>query len=389
MVCWAISQFCEHDEEAQVEIAGAGGIRLLVFLLGHDINEDSSKTKKAVSIHTVVKSTMSNQKDGSVTHREQPGEEVPGPESNSSSPSRITPKPNVLQNDFKSMSATRTNLDNGRPSLQSSSLRTISQNSRDNEDPKTKAALKAEAARALWKLARNNVKNSKSITDTRALLCFAKLIQFDKDDVQYNCVMAVMEIAGAAEQDAELRRAAFKTNSPAAKAVVEQLLRVIEKGEPELQRPCLTAMGSLARIFPAPARVIAPITQALLSWDVGVAAEAADTLYKFANKNNYLHVEHSKTILESNGASHLVALLNYPELYTQTQALKLLCCLSLNVPDSDFLAQAHVLKALEIANRLVVLNQNLELKNYVLDAIAKLELYQSSSHSNSKPNYIP
>jgi hypothetical protein len=47
--------------------------------------------------------------------------------------------------------------------------------------------------------------------------------------------MAVMEIAGAAEQDAELRRAAFKTNSPAAKAVVEQLLRVIEKGEPELQ----------------------------------------------------------------------------------------------------------------------------------------------------------
>jgi hypothetical protein len=230
-----MSQFCEHDEEAQVEIAGAGGIRLLVFLLGHDINEDSSKTTKAVSIHTVVKSTMANQKDGSVAHREQPGEEVPDPESNSSSPSRIAPKPNVVQNDFKSMSATRTSLDNGRPSLQSSSLRTISQNSRDNEDPKTKAALKAEAARALWKLARNNVKNSKSITDTRALLCFAKLIQFDKDDVQYNCVMAVMEIAGAAEQDAELRRAAFKTNSPAAKAVVEQLLRVIEKGEPELQ----------------------------------------------------------------------------------------------------------------------------------------------------------
>jgi hypothetical protein len=158
-----------------------------------------------------------------------------------------------------------------------------------------------------------------------------------------------------------------------------------------VQRPCLTAMGSLARIFPAPARVIAPITQALSSWDVGVAAEAADTLYKFANRNNYLHVEHSKTILESNGASHLVALLKNSDLFTLTQALKLLCCLSLNVPDSDFLAQAHVLKTLEIANRSVVLNQNLELKNYVLEAIAKLELYQSSSHSNSssKPNYIP
>jgi hypothetical protein len=395
MVCWAISQFCANDQEAQVEIASAGGIRLLVFLLGHDNVDDLSKTMKAMNIHTVVKTTMTNQKNASGSCREQPDPEgEPGPDSNfeshSNSLSRITPKPNAIHNNSRSISAKSTSLENGKSSLQNSSPRTTSQNTRDNEDPQTKAKLKAEAARALWKLAQNNIQNSKSITDTRALLCFARLIQFDENDVQYNCVMAVMEIAGAAEHDAELRRAAFKTNSPAAKAVLDQLLRVIENGHPELQVPCLTAMGSLARIFPAAARVIPPITEALASQDVAVAAEASHTLYKFANKENYLHVDHSRTILESNGALHLVALLNYLDMFTQTSALNLLCCLSINVPESNLLAQAGVLKALESMTRTAVLSQNIELKNNVMDAIAKLELYQSGSHGNSstKGTYV-
>ncbi|CAK9237150.1 unnamed protein product [Sphagnum troendelagicum] len=396
MVCWAISQFCANDLEAQVEIASAGGIRLLVFLLGHDNVDDLSKTTKAMNIHTVVKTTMTNQKNASGSCREQPDQEgEPGPDSDfesySNSLSRITPKPNAIHNNSRNISAKSTSLENGKSSLQSSSLRITSQNSRDNEDPETKAKLKAEAARALWKLAQNNIQNSKSITDTRALLCFARLIQFDENDVQYNCVMAVMEIAGAAEHDAELRRAAFKTNSPAAKAVLDQLLRVIENGHPELQVPCLTAMGSLARIFPAAARVIPPITEALASQDVAVAAEASHTLYKFANKENYLHVDHSRTILESNGALYLVALLHYLDMFTQTSALNLLCCLSINVPESNLLAQAGVLKALESMTRTAVLSQNIELKNNVMDAIAKLELYQSGSHGNSstKGTYVP
>jgi hypothetical protein len=240
MVCWAISQFCANDQEAQVEIASAGGIPLLVFLLGHDNVDDLSKTTKAMNIHTVVKTTMTNQKNASGSCREQPDPEgEPGPDSNfeshSNSLSRITPKPNAIHNNSRSISAKSTSLENGKSSLQSSCLRTTSQNSRDYEDPETKAKLEAEAARALWKLAQNNVQNSKSITDTCALLCFARLIQFDENDVQYNCVMAVKEIAGVAEHDAELRRAAFKTNSPVTKAVLDQLLRVIENGHPELQ----------------------------------------------------------------------------------------------------------------------------------------------------------
>jgi hypothetical protein len=172
--------------------------------------------------------------------------------------------------------------------------------------------------------------------------------------------------------------------------VLDQLLRVIENGHPELQVPCLTAMGGLARIFPAAAHVIPPITEALASWDVAVAAEASHTLYKFANKENYLHVEHSRTILEWNGALHLVALLNYLDMSTQTSALKLLCCLSLNVPDSNFLAQAGVLKALESMTQTTLLSLHIELKTFVMEAIAKLEHYQSGSHGNSstKGTYV-
>jgi hypothetical protein len=48
MVCWAISQFCANDLEAQVDIAEVGVIQHLVFLLGHDTVDDLSKTTKAM-----------------------------------------------------------------------------------------------------------------------------------------------------------------------------------------------------------------------------------------------------------------------------------------------------------------------------------------------------
>ncbi|KAH9551957.1 hypothetical protein CY35_09G040600, partial [Sphagnum magellanicum] len=291
-------------------------------------------TTKAMNIHTVVKTTMTNQKSA------RPDSDY---KSHSNCLSRITPMPNAIHNNSQSISAKSTGLENGKLSLQSSSLHVISQNSRDNEDPETKAKLKGEAARALWKLAHNNFEN-------------------DENDLRYNCVMAIMEIARAAEHDVKLCRATFKTNSPATKPVLDQLLRVIENGHPELQVPCLTAMGSLACIFPAAARVIPPTTEALASRDVA-----------------------------SNGTLHLVALLNYLNVATQTSALNLLCCLSINVPESKLLAQASVLKALESMTWTAVLSQHIQLKNNVMDAIAKLEHYQSGSHGNSstKGTYVP
>jgi hypothetical protein len=98
-------------------------------------------------------------------------------------------------------------------------------------------ALQVQVAHALWHLAAGNIKNSRLITDTCALLCFAKLIETGQGEVKYNTIMTVMEIAASAERDSDLRRAAFKTNSPSAKAVVERLLAVIrdEDEDPDLQ----------------------------------------------------------------------------------------------------------------------------------------------------------
>jgi hypothetical protein len=100
MVCWATSQFCECDEELQFEIGSAGGICPLTFLLGHDSNEDSSKTAKPVSIHTVVKLTITDQKGGSGSCREQLDEENVSRTGSNDSLSPVTPKPNVVENGF-------------------------------------------------------------------------------------------------------------------------------------------------------------------------------------------------------------------------------------------------------------------------------------------------
>ncbi|KAI3984672.1 hypothetical protein MKX01_039289, partial [Papaver californicum] len=59
-----------------------------------------------------------------------------------------------------------------------------------------------------------------------------------------------------AEEDPDLRRSAFKPNSPDAKAVVDQVLKVIENGDSDLLIPCIKAMGHLARTFKATERRI-------------------------------------------------------------------------------------------------------------------------------------
>lgn len=234
MTAWALSEFCDKDVESQNECAALGGIRLVVFLLAHDTIEDPSKLAKVVSIHTVVQSTMASPKAGSVGNSDKQSDRVMALKPTDQKALSPTAKPKGVPLELRSSSNTWA-AENIRRNSFPSSLQTMSRNSRDSEDPETKAKLKAEAARALWKLAKGNVKNSESITNTRALLCFAKLIETGEGAVQFNSVMAVMEIAAAAEINPALRRAAFRTSSPPAKAVVEQLLRVIEAGEPELQ----------------------------------------------------------------------------------------------------------------------------------------------------------
>ncbi|KAK8933726.1 hypothetical protein KSP39_PZI015704 [Platanthera zijinensis] len=250
---------------------------------------------------------------------------------------------------------------------------------RENESPEVKHALKIACADALWKLATGSVSNSRKITETKGLLCLSKLIEREKGELQHNCLMTVMEIATAAESDPDLRRSAFKT-SPAAKSVVEQLLKVVQQGSsPALEIAAIKAIGSLARAFSASeTRVLQPIVLQLGHWNPDVAAEAASALGKFACPENYNCVHHSKAIIEFSGVLPLMRLLRAGE-KTQLPGLTLLCYLSLHVPESDALERAKALATLESVTRTPVA-QHPSIRELLAKAIYHLELYHVGAH---------
>lgn len=200
--------------------------------------------------------------------------------------------------------------------------------------------------------------------------------------------MAIMEITTAAELSVDLRRAAFRNNSPAAKAVVDQLLRLIKEFDsPSLQIPSIKSIGSLARTFPArETRTIALLVERLCHENQDVATEAAISLGKFACPENFLCVQHSKTIIEFNGVPPLMRLLRAGE-RAQLHALILLCYLAMHAGNTEDLEQARVLTALEGVDCTVV-PQNHELRELVPKAIYHLNLYQASVHPHRQP-YAP
>ncbi|KAK9096186.1 hypothetical protein Sjap_021683 [Stephania japonica] len=255
---------------------------------------------------------------------------------------------------------------------------------REFEDPDTKAYMKAMAARALWQLAKGNAAICRSITESKALLCFAVLLEKGSLEVQYNSAMALMEITAVGEKNPDLRRSAFKPNSPAAKAVFDQLLRVIEKAEDsDLFIPCVISMGNLARTFRATeTRIIGPLVRLLDEREDYVTREAAIALTKFACTENYLHVDHSKAIIDAGGAKHLIQLVYLGDQIVKIPSLVLLCYIAMNVPDSEALADAQTLTVLEWASK-----QNYMIQDPSVDAIlpeskARLILREPVGHQN-------
>ncbi|MCI26641.1 ARO1-like protein, partial [Trifolium medium] len=79
---------------------------------------------------------------------------------------------------------------------------------RELEDAESKAHMKAMAAKALRYLAKGNSGICRSITESRALLCFAILLEKGPEEVKYNSALALKEITAVAEEDPELRRSA-------------------------------------------------------------------------------------------------------------------------------------------------------------------------------------
>ncbi|XP_020587218.1 uncharacterized protein LOC110029320 [Phalaenopsis equestris] len=251
---------------------------------------------------------------------------------------------------------------------------------RENESADVKQALKIACAEALWKLSRGSVSNSRKITETKGLLCLSKLIERERGELQHNCIMTVMEIAVAAESDSDLRRSAFKTKYPAAKSVVDQLLKVAQQGSsPALEIAAIKAIGSLARAFSASeTRVLQPLVLQLGHWNPDIAAEAAIALGKFSCPENYNSVHNSKAIIEFAGVPPLMRLLRSGE-KTQLPGLILLCYLALHAAESSAMERAKALGTLESAARTAVA-QHPSIKDLLPKAIYHLELYRVGAH---------
>lgn len=348
-VAGLVSRMASHDPVAQEEFAMENAIRPLVSLLSFEVSLEDSKpapTKKHTSIHSLVQGMSSV----ASLHTDNCG--MGRGSSNS------IPRDHHHQ-----------------------------RKERENENPEVKLRLKTACAEALWMLSKKSVSNSRKITETKALLCLSKIVERDKGELQYNCLMTLMEIAAVAESNEDLRRSAFKTNSPAAKSVIDQLLSLeIQQGStPGLQVAAIKTIGSLARTFPArETRVLTPLVSQLEHWNPEVAAEAANALRKFVDPDNYLHVEHSKAIIEFGAVPSLQRLIRSGE-KTQLPALLLLCFLSLHASNSD--ALERVSGTLEAVARTAVA-QHPSIRELLPQAIYHLELYRVGSHTH-KHSYIP
>lgn len=394
VVAWAVSELAANHPKCQDHFAQNNAIRLLVSHLAFETIQEHSKYAIASkhnmsSLHTVV--MAKNDNTGSHEAEEDMSSRVSRP-SAVTNPSQMH---NVVTNTMalKSTSQKHPNFQaNSNDAWQNNqqqqqqqqhqhpnvALNGTSIKGREYEDPITKAEMKAMSARALRHLCANNVAICKSVTESRALLCFAVLLEKGPDDVQYNSALALMEITAVAEESSDLRKTAFKPTAPAAKAVVDQLLKIIEKADSDLLGPCINAIGNLARTFRATeTRIVPPLVRLLDEREPEITREAAFALNKFAGTDNFLHVNHSKAIIAAGGAKHLIQHVYFAEQMVQIPSLILLCYIALHVPDSEELAQEEVLIVLEWGLKQGHLVQDPDIETLLLESKSRLVLYQS------------
>ncbi|CAK9162085.1 unnamed protein product [Ilex paraguariensis] len=399
-VARAISELASHHPWCQDHFAQNNIIRLLVSHLAFETIEEHSKyaiaSKQTLSIHTVVMASSNTNNNKNYDNDKQLTSQITHPTGHKTSNQMHNVVTNTLAMKSKAVpsqtqaqghtSHDKANNINANPNHQHQQQQPkqrvafagSSIKGREFEDPATKAEMKATAALALWKLCWGNVQICREITESRALLCFAVLLEKGPEDVQYNSAMALLEITAVAEQNVELRRSSFKPTSPAARAVVDQLLKIIEKADSNLLIPAIDSIGYLARTFRATeTRIIGPLVRLLDETESDITMAAAITLNKFANPENFLHENHSNAIIDAGGAKHLVQLVYFGEQAVQKPSLTLLCYISLDVPKSEVLAQAEVLIVFEWASKQAHLVQDPLVETLLVPAKSKLELYQS------------
>ncbi|KAL6959940.1 hypothetical protein U1Q18_040089 [Sarracenia purpurea var. burkii] len=385
VVAWAISELAAHHSNCQDLFAQHNIIHLLVGHLAFETIEEHSKysiTSKS-SLHSFVVASNNLKANNNLNVKDEEAEK----DKKQANHMHYVVATTMAMNGFRQINGgnetnhAKTNVKNHQVyQHQHSNLSLPGSNTkgREFEDPSTKSYMKAMAARALWRLAKGNSSICRIITESRALLCFAVLLEKGPEDVQYNSAMAVMEITAIAEKDADLRRSAFKPNSPACKALVDQLLNIVDKADSQFLVPCIKAVGNLARTFRATeTRMISPLARLLEEREAEVCRESCVALAKFAGGDNYLHHNHSRAIINAGGAKHLIQLACFGEQMVQIPSLILLCYVSMHVPDSEELAAAKVLTVLEWASKQHHLVQDDGVQALLRRAKGKLELYQS------------
>nr|XP_043608552.1 uncharacterized protein LOC122580345 [Erigeron canadensis] len=376
VVAWAVAQLAKANKQCQDQFLKNNTIRLLVSHLAYETIEEHSKyaivsKNKMASIHAVV---MANSDHDHHKHKQDDDDQChvarPGGLDAGDIHSVVTMKsPSQPPQQRRERSRRRV-------ALPGASIK-----GREFEDPATKSEMKAMAAQALFRLCCDNFAICKTITESRALLCFAVLLEKGEDEVKYNSARALMEITAVAERYSELRRSAFKPTSPTSREVVDKLLKIVNKGESDLLIPSIQSIGNLARTFRATeTRIIPPLVRLLDERETDVSEEAAVALIKFACTDNYLHVDHCKAIIEAGAPKHLIQLTYFGEKNAQLPSLILLGYLALHVPDSETLAQEDVHIVLQWALKQGPLMQQEDyplLEPLVLEAKQRLEIYQS------------
>ncbi|KAM7257372.1 hypothetical protein ACFE04_013113 [Oxalis oulophora] len=395
-VAWSVSELAAHHPKCQDHFAQNNIIRFLVSHLAYETVEEHSKyaiaNKQKISIHSVVLTNNGPTNNQSPTNQSMIEDEtvkISHPMGHEATSQMHNVVANTFaikgQNPGNPKQQNQAKNHNGKPPHQQQqqqqhpvSIAGTSIKGREYESPATKAHMKAMAARALWLLCKGNVTICRNITESRALLCFAVLLDKGPEEVQSYSAMALMEITAVAEQNSDLRRNAFKPTSPAAKAVVDQLLRIIEQANSDLLEPAIRAIGNLARTFRATeTRIIAPLVKLLDEREPEVMVETAIALNKFCATDNFLHVNHCKAVIVAEGTKHLIQLVYFGEQMIQIPALVLLCYIALHVPDSEALAQDDILTVLEWAMKQAHLTDDAMIGSLLPEAKSRLELYQS------------
>ncbi|KAL4569691.1 hypothetical protein LXL04_025333 [Taraxacum kok-saghyz] len=380
-VAWAVSELAANYPKCQDHFLQNNTIRLLVSHLAYETIEEHSKytiisKNNMSSIHAVVVANSDHdlnnlQTDDYRCHVARPAgldSEMHPVMTNS-----VTIKAGDGLKGNQGAPQQRREKSRRRVALPGASIK-----GREFEDPAIKIEMKAMAARALWHLCAGNFSICKTITESRALLCFAVLLEKGEEEVKCNSSMALMEITAVAERFAELRRSAFKPTSTTSREVVDKLLKIINKGDCDLLIPSIQSIGNLARTFRATeTRLIPPLVRLLDERETEVLAEAAIALIKFACTDNYLHVNHCKAILEAGAPKYLIQLTYFGEQMAQLPGLILLCYIALHVPDSETLAQEDVLIVLQWALKQGHLMQDSSLETLVVEAKQRMEIYQT------------